>query len=98
MRVRVGILKPDHLGDLVLASPAIAALRRRFTDLTLFCHPKSLASAEHLLPGLPAYPVLTQHLDKERQPDRTADARLRAALGGRVYLLACLRWAEYMAE
>jgi heptosyltransferase-2 len=94
--VKVGILKPDHLGDLVLASPAIAALRRRFTDLTLFCHPKSIGLAEHLFPGLPARPVLFPHLDKDRTSDRGASWRLRAALWGQVDLLICLRWDEHI--
>jgi ADP-heptose:LPS heptosyltransferase len=92
--VKVGILKPDHLGDLVLASPAIAALRRRFADLTLFCHPKSIGLAGHLFPGLPASGVLIPYLDKERTRDRNAHARLQAALQGRVELLVCLRWDE----
>ncbi len=94
--MKVGILKPDHLGDLVLASPAIAALRRRFTDLTLFCHPKSIGLAEHLFPGLPTSGVLFPHLDKERTLDRNADVRLRTTLRGRVDLLVCLRWDEHV--
>lgn len=32
----VAILKPDHLGDLVLASPAIRAISRHYCDVTLF--------------------------------------------------------------
>lgn len=96
--MKVGILKPDHLGDLVLAAPAIAALRRRFTNLTLFCHPKSLGLAAHLFPGIPTSGVLFPHLDKERAPARSAQAGLRAAFRDRVDLLICLRWDEHIAQ
>ena len=43
--MRVGVLKPDHLGDLILAAPAIAALWRRFHDLTLRLSPRSSAGS-----------------------------------------------------
>lgn len=89
--MKVGVLKPDHLGDLVLSAPAVAVLRRRFADLTLFCHPKSLALAAHLFPGLPARPVLLPHLDKDRGLPAESPSRLRQALAA-VDLLICLRW------
>jgi heptosyltransferase-2 len=91
MRVRVGILKPDHLGDLILAAPALAALRRRFTRLTLFCHPKNLPLAAHLFPGLTARPLHLPHLDKDRGGDDDARDRVRM-LREEVDLLICLRW------
>jgi ADP-heptose:LPS heptosyltransferase len=93
--VRVGILKPDHLGDLVLAAPAITALRRRFPDLTLFCHPKNLDLAAELYPGLPARPLLLPHLDKDLMPDTEARARVRL-LREAADLLICLRWDDYV--
>jgi heptosyltransferase-2 len=92
--MRVGILKPDHLGDLVLAAPAIAALRRRFQDLTLFCQPATVTLAEHLFPGLPLRPVCLPHLDKERRPP--AAAHPLADLRDCVDLLLCLRWDREM--
>jgi ADP-heptose:LPS heptosyltransferase len=89
--VRVGILKPDHLGDLVLAAPAIAALERRFSRLTLFCHPKNLHLASHLFPTLRALPIYFPHLDKEHGAG--TQVRQRAELLRReVDLLICLRW------
>ncbi len=96
--MRVGILKPDHFGDLLLAAPAIAALRRRFTDLTLFCHPKTFALAEHLFPGIQARPVLFPAQDKDRTVDRNDFAAVRAALREAVDLLFCLRWERYIEE
>jgi ADP-heptose:LPS heptosyltransferase len=90
--LKVGILKPDHLGDLVLAAPAVAALRRRFRDPVLFCHPKNLGLAGHLFPGLEARPVLFPYLDKDRGDDARALAQTRATLTDAVDLLVCLRW------
>jgi ADP-heptose:LPS heptosyltransferase len=89
--VRVGILKPDHLGDMVLAAPAIAALQRRFSRLTLFCHPKNLGLAEHLFPGLRALPLYLPHLDKEHRADASVRQRVEL-LRREVDLLICLRW------
>jgi ADP-heptose:LPS heptosyltransferase len=91
MRVRVGILKPDHLGDMILAAPAIAALRRRFADLTLYCHPKNLGLANHLFPGLRTLPLHLPHLDKDHGGDTDAKSRWRM-LRGEIDLLICLRW------
>jgi heptosyltransferase-2 len=91
MRVRVSILKPDHLGDLILAAPAIAALRRRFSEVTLLCHPKNLPLAEHLFPGLQARPLHLPHLDKDFTTDIDRGAR-RRLLKESVDLLICLRW------
>jgi ADP-heptose:LPS heptosyltransferase len=89
--VRVGILKPDHLGDLILSAPAIAALRRRFPDAILFCNPRNLPLARHLFPGLRTCPFHLPHLDKERSagPDGGQLVRL---LRREIDTLICLRW------
>jgi len=89
--MRVGILKPDHLGDLILAAPAIAALQRRFSNLVLFCYPSNVGLAAHLFPGLRAIPMLLPHLDKDRRPDRHGQER-RQLLRKEIDLLICLRW------
>ena len=89
--MRVGILKPDHLGDLILAAPAIAALTRRFSHLTLYCHPRNLRLAEYLFPRLRALPIALPHLDKEFHPDAGSRQRLEL-LRREVDLLICLRW------
>lgn len=88
--MRVGILKPDHLGDLVLAAPAVAALGRHFADVRLFCHPATAPLARHLFPGLPLRPVLLPHLDKTRR--LPLETRPLAGLRGEVDFLVCLRW------
>jgi ADP-heptose:LPS heptosyltransferase len=76
---------------MVLAAPALAALARRFSHLTLFCHPKNLRLAAHLFPGLRALPMYLPHLDKEHRPDTSARQRVDL-LRREVDLLICLRW------
>lgn len=94
--MRVGVLKPDHLGDLVLSAPAIAALRRRFPDLKLFCHPRNQDLAAHLFPGLHIFPFHMPHLDKDLGPGPDYP-HLRALLRAEVDLLVALRW-DYPSE
>jgi len=89
--VRVGVLKPDHLGDMVLAAPALAALERRFARLTLFCHPKNLRLANHLFPSQRALPLYLPHLDKEYRADTSGRQRVDL-LRREIDLLICLRW------
>ncbi|MFL5244689.1 MAG: glycosyltransferase family 9 protein [Gemmataceae bacterium] len=92
--MRIGVLKPDHLGDLVLAAPALAALQRRFDDLVLLCSPHTTKLANHLFPGLALEPVLFPHLDKTRRLDLRA--RPLSKYRDRFDLLLCLRWDSYL--
>jgi heptosyltransferase-2 len=88
--MRVAVLKPDHLGDLVLAAPVLAALRRCFSDLTLLCHPDTATLARHLFPGLALQSILFPHLDRTRA--LAADARPLNAIRNCFDLLVGLRW------
>jgi heptosyltransferase-2 len=88
--MRIGILKPDHFGDLILSAPAIAALRRQFDNLVLLCHPQTVPLARHLFPGLSLRPILFCHLDKTRQ--LSVHARPLDELRDAFDLLICLRW------
>ena len=92
--MRVAVLKPDHLGDLVLAAPAIAALQRRFDDVTLLCHPDSAALARHLFPALTLRPVALPHLDRACRLE--ANRRPLAALRDEFDFWICLRWDTYV--
>jgi ADP-heptose:LPS heptosyltransferase len=49
----IAILKPDHLGDLVLAAPAIRAIRAKYDNVSLFVASRSLALARFLFPDIP---------------------------------------------
>jgi ADP-heptose:LPS heptosyltransferase/SAM-dependent methyltransferase len=48
----IAILKPDHLGDLVLSVPAIRAIRARQENTTLFVASRSRALARFLFPDI----------------------------------------------
>ena len=61
---RVAILKPDHLGDLVLSIPAVRQIQRYARDATLFCHPACMGLARTLFPGLALAPISFPHLQK----------------------------------
>lgn len=89
--MRVGVLKPDHLGDLVLAAPAVSALLRRFGEIKLLVHPKNVGLAGVLFPGTRSIPFPLPHLDKERGEDVYQEERLRT-LRDEVDMLICLRW------
>ena len=88
--MKVAVLKPDHLGDFVLAAPALAALQRRFNDLTLLCHPDTVPLARHLFPNLILNPLLLPHLDRERRVQMSA--RPLDAIRDAFDLIICLRW------
>src|SRR5258708_30436868 len=92
--MRVAILKPDHLGDMILSAPAVAALRRHRDDLVLLCHPQTMSLARHLFPGLRLQPILFAHLDKTRSID--VDSRPLTELRGAFDLLICLRWDKHL--
>jgi ADP-heptose:LPS heptosyltransferase len=91
--VRIGILKPDHFGDLILAAPAIAALRRHYADLVLLCNPGTVKLANYLFPGLALEPILFPHLDKTCRVNQ--EARPLTRFRDLVDFLICLRWDTY---
>ncbi|MGH8742125.1 MAG: glycosyltransferase family 9 protein [Burkholderiales bacterium] len=64
---RVAILKPDDLGDLVLAMPAIRRLASAYPECTLFCSPYTRGLAAFLFPGLRLAEISFPHLLKTGQ-------------------------------
>lgn len=93
----VAILKPDHLGDLVLSAPAIAALERRFDDLILLCQPSTRLLAAHLFPRLSLRTIQLPYLAKEPASMQVpADVCDLGELRGEVDLLVSLRWDRYL--
>ena len=82
----VAIVKPDHLGDQVLAAPAIRAVRRAGFDATLYCSPGAERLARFLHPGLRIAPVCYPHLRRPADkagpapPDHRTLERLDAVL------------------
>lgn len=64
---KVALVKPDHLGDLVLASPAIRAAQRHFRDVTLFISDTTRPLAEFLFPETELRSVNLPHLARNRR-------------------------------
>lgn len=62
--MKVAIVKPDHIGDLVLSSAAIRAIARRFPDTTLFVADKNKPLARQLFGDLPTEAINFPHLTK----------------------------------
>ena len=88
--LRTAILKPDHLGDLVLASPAIRAICRRHRDVTLFVGSGSRGLARFLFGNtLEVRCVDFRHLS--RRPAATVDPSRFARELDRFDFVFCLR-------
>jgi heptosyltransferase-2 len=62
--VKVAIVKPDHLGDVVLSAPAIRAIAEKHGESVLYIAPKNMALAAYLFPGLEVRPITLAHLAK----------------------------------
>ena len=67
--MRLAVVKPDHLGDLVLASAAVRAVAGAHPDLTLFVSSRSRALAGWLFPELEVYTLDLPHLAKADAED-----------------------------
>lgn len=61
--MRVAVLKPDHLGDLILASPAIRAIAQT-ANVDLFVSPLNRELARYLFPDLEVRFIAFPHLMK----------------------------------
>jgi ADP-heptose:LPS heptosyltransferase/SAM-dependent methyltransferase len=86
----VAIVKPDHLGDLVLSVPAIRAVRAACADVTLFVSSGSRALAGFLFPDIDDIRTADlRHLSRGRGQAITPEA-LAAQLNGFDRVL-CLR-------
>jgi heptosyltransferase-2 len=62
--VRVAVIKPDHLGDLILSSPVIKAIAARYPDTTVFVASRTRPLAEYLFPDLCILTLDLPHLQK----------------------------------
>jgi hypothetical protein len=59
---RICAIKPDHLGDLVLALPNMRFLESRTKVLDLFVQTRLLSVACDLMPGVNVFPIDLNHL------------------------------------
>ena len=73
---KVAVIKPDHLGDLVLSSPAIRALQRHFGQVTLLVSGTTLPLARFLFGAIELGVANCPHLAKQEaqilDPDKFA--------------------------
>ncbi len=69
------IIKPDHLGDLILSSPAIRAITALHPDSVLFVASRNVALANYLFPGTEIRTIEFAHLSKASGADRIPDLR-----------------------
>ena len=60
----VAIIKPDHVGDLVLAVPAINWVATQSSKVTLFVRTANVSLAQYLFPGLQIEAMDFPHLNK----------------------------------
>jgi heptosyltransferase-2 len=62
--MKVAIVKPDHLGDLILSSGTIRAVARSFPESVLFVARKNLGLASYLFPEMELAEINFPHLNK----------------------------------
>lgn len=67
------IVKPDHVGDLILSSAAIRAVAAIRPDVVLFVSVGNVPLARHLFPDLDVRTITFGHLSKGRVEDRIPD-------------------------
>lgn len=75
---KVAVVKPDHLGDLILSSPAIRAAQRHFDDLALFVSDGSRHLARFLFPDIELRTINFPHLSRQRECRSDLDGAARA--------------------
>ena len=70
---KVALVKPDHLGDLVLASPAIRAAQQYFGDVSLFVSDTTRPLAGFLFPEIELRSVNFPHLARNKETTFDSD-------------------------
>ncbi len=72
------MVKPDHLGDLILASPAIRAAQQHFDQVSLFVSDTSRSLASFLFPELELRSVNFPHLSRNKKAPFDCDGFIAA--------------------
>jgi hypothetical protein len=76
---KTAIVKPDHVGDLILASPAIGRLSEISSEATLFVASQNVSLARHLFPDLEIKALDWPHLAKDTSKPNLSPRALQAA-------------------
>jgi ADP-heptose:LPS heptosyltransferase len=61
---KIAVVKPDHLGDLILSSPAIRAAQHEFGAISLFVSHSTKTLARFLFPDIELRPINFPHLSR----------------------------------
>src|SRR6185312_7098938 len=64
---RVALVKPDHLGDLILSAPAIRAAQLHFGQITLFVSDSTRSLAQFLFPDVELASINFPHLARNNK-------------------------------
>ncbi|MCX7899553.1 MAG: hypothetical protein N2444_05645, partial [Methylocystis sp.] len=63
--MKIAVVKPDHLGDFIIAIPAVRALLARNHEVTLFIASGNRALARHYFPQLETVALDLPHLNRK---------------------------------
>lgn len=72
--MKIAVVKPDHLGDFIIAIPAIRALLARNHEVTLFIASGNKALARHYFPQLEIVALDLPHLHRKLTESNWTDA------------------------
>ncbi|MBL8839247.1 MAG: glycosyltransferase family 9 protein [Alphaproteobacteria bacterium] len=87
--MRIAVVKPDDLGDVILAVPAVHALVDAGHDVTLFCKPRIVALAQRLFRRIEARPIVFRHLLRpglDTLVDESSDLAILAGFDAVVFM------------
>ena len=74
---KVAVIKPDHVGDLILGAPAIGRIAGLASEATLFVAGNNVSLARHLFPRVEARQLDFPHLAKGRNASPLSPGELR---------------------
>ena len=75
---KVAVVKPDHLGDLILSSPAIRAAQSHFGTITLFVSDSTQHLARFLFPDIELRSINFPHLSRNNNALSDLETAARA--------------------
>ena len=70
MSTKIAVIKPDHIGDLILAAPAVSWIEQQGLSVTLFVQEKNLSLAHLLFRDIEIKSLNLSHLDKSGEVTR----------------------------
>src|SRR5262245_21120958 len=65
--IKTAIVKPDHLGDFILAIPAIRAIQSEFGPADVYCSSGAAFLKRHFFPEVPEHAITLAYLSKQNE-------------------------------